>query len=470
LRRERNGDHRRLLDAAPERLTRRTMAREHLRSHAGRALLGLSLAITFIPREARAADQQPALPPPRAASTETEAPTRPVGEKPTTEHNEFAGAPIIGGSTDIGFQLGVAATFTRVSPRYQPFRWKIDGLVSASVKDGPRGTEVVQQSHDIRLDIPRALNGRVRIMPGIFFERTVNAGYFGIGNATPAIANPDGSLGSRYQYVHREIRARVNLRQSLGGAHSVMYGLALRNVNVASYAGSKLDLDSRRTDEKGDPYIRGLETLNHAVLSGGLIYDTRDNEITPHKGSFDQYALRGGAATPTRAGVYYGGFNAILRRYVPLGGPFVFAARAFVDAMAGEVPFYDLSQGGAFIPIDLPGGGQGVRGVPNGRYSGLVKMVANVELRVTHLRFRLFGDDFRIGNNIFFDTGRVFTKYGSDPRDGKGLGLKYGVGAGVFVVWGTAAVFRVEFAYSPDAIAANPNFPIGIYAADGQMF
>ncbi|OJY24289.1 MAG: hypothetical protein BGO98_20735 [Myxococcales bacterium 68-20] len=452
------------------------MFRQRLRTRASRALLGLAaLATTFASREVRAADDGRAvdgraLPPPRTATAEVEPPTKVVGEKPAVEENELAGAPILGGNTDIGFQLGVAATFTRVSPRYLPYRWKIDGLVSASIKDGPRGTEVVQQSHDMRLDIPHALNGKLRIMPGIFFERTVNAGYFGVGNASPTITNPDGSVGSRYQYVHQEIRARVNLRQPLGGAHSIMYGLALRNVSPSSYAGSKLDLDSRRVDKDGKPYLRGLESLNHAVLSGGLVYDTRDNEITPHRGSFDQYALRVSGATPTRAGVYSTGANVILRRYVPIGGPFVFAARLFVDAAAGNVPFYDLSQGGAFIPIDMPGGAQGVRGVPNGRYSGLVKMAGNVEIRVTHLRFRLFGDDFRIGNNIFFDTGRVFTKYGPDPRDGKGLGLKYGVGAGVFVVWGTAAVFRVEFAYSPDAVAANPNFPIGIYAADGQMF
>ena len=66
-----------------------------------------------------------------------------------------------------------------------------------------------------------------------------------------------------------------------------MYGLALRNVTPSSYAGSKLDLDSRRIDKNGEPYLRGLESLNHAVLSGGLIYDTRDNGITPHRGSFD---------------------------------------------------------------------------------------------------------------------------------------------------------------------------------------
>lgn len=441
---------------------------------AGRALLASATLLIALSssRSARAAedDKQPALPPPRATTAEREPPTKPVGEKPAVEQNEFAGAPILGGNTDIGFQIGVAATITRVSPRYLPYRWKIDGLVSASIKGGPRGTEVVQQSHDMRLDMPRAVYGKLRIMPGVFFERTVNAGYFGIGNATRAVANPDGSVGSRYQYVHREVRARVNLRQTLSGPHSLMYGLALRNVSPSTYAGSRLDLDSRRIDEDGDPYVRGLQALNIGILSGGFIYDTRDNEITPHKGSFDQYALRIGGATPTRAGVYFGGANVLLRRYVPLGGPFVLAGRIFIDAMAGEVPFYDLSQGGAFIPIDLPGGGQGVRGVPNGRYSGLVKMVGNVELRVTHLRFRLFGDDFRVGNNLFFDTGRVFTKYAPDPRDGKGLGLKYGLGVGVFVVWGTAAVFRVEFAYSPDAVAANPNFPIGIYAADGQMF
>ena len=410
------------------------------------------------------------MPPPRATTLEREPPTKPVGEKPTTEHNEFAGAPILGGNTDVGFQLGVAATFTRVSPRYVPYRWKIDGLISASVKDGPRGTEVVQQSHDLRLDIPRAVGGKLRIMPGIFFERTVNAGYFGIGNATQAISMPDGTFGSRYQYIHREIRARVHFRQTLSGPNSIMYGLTLRNVSPSTYAGSKLDLDSRRVDDNGEPLVRGLEALNHAVLSGGYVYDTRDNEITPHRGSFDQYALRAGAATPTRAGVYNGALNLIFRRYVPLGGPFVLAGRALLDAQVGEVAFYDLSQGGAFIPVDLPGGPQGVRGIPNGRYSGLVKVVGNIELRATHLRFRLFGDDFRIGNNIFFDAGRVFSRYGPDPRDGKGIGLKYGIGAGVFVVWGTAAVFRVEFAYSPDAVAANPNFPIGIYAADGQMF
>jgi hypothetical protein len=37
-------------------------------------------------------------------------------------------------------------------------------------------------------------------------------------------------------------------------------------------------------------------------------------------------------------------------------------------------------------------------------------------------------------------------------------------------LWGQAAIFRLEIAYSPDAVAENPGFPFGIYVEDGVMF
>jgi hypothetical protein len=174
---------------------------------------------------------------------------------------------------------------------------------------------------------------------------------------------------------------------------------------------------------------------------------------------------------PTDSHVYWAGLNVIVRKYVPLPGSFVLAGRIIVDLMAGNVPFYDLSQGGAFDPDDLPGGAESVRGIPNGRYSGLVKAIGNIELRRIHGAVRVFGSRFQIGTNEFFDTGRVWTNYTfSDPRDGTGLGLKYGVGAGVFMIWDTAALFRIDVAYSPDASAANPGFPVGIYVQEGMIF
>jgi len=387
------------------------------------------------------------------------------------DKTEWAGFPVLGGSTDIGVQFGGAGTVTHVGNRFRPYWWKADALVSASIKGGPRGTEIVQQSHDLRLDIPGGAGGKVRLLPGVFFDRTINSGYFGLGNGTEVVTLPDGQVGARYQFKHQEMRTRLNIRQPLTGPFSLMYGWQLRYLNPSAYPESRLSIDAATRLSDGRPLIYGLEPLGIGIINGGLIYDTRNDEIVPTKGSYHVGALRLAGATPTESGVYWMGVNFILRKYVKIAGPVVLAGRLFVDFMAGHVPFYDLSQGGAFIAIDLPGGPQGIRGVPNGRYSGLIKAVGNVELRSVVTSFRFIGSKFQIGNTVFLDAGRVWNDYTfSDPRDGSGLGLKYGVGGGGFLVWDTAALFRIDVAYSPDASAANPGFPVGIYVQEGLMF
>jgi hypothetical protein len=110
--------------------------------------------------------------------------------------------------------------------------------------------------------------------------------------------------------------------------------------------------------------------------------------------------------------------------------------------------------------------------VPQGRYAGLVKVFTNIEIRATPFpRFHLLGQRLRIGTTTFVDAGRAWEGYGVDPaRDGTTLGLKYGIGGGLFLQWGEAAIFRLEAAYSPDAESENPGFPLGVYVSDGLMF
>ena len=417
-------------------------------------LAAYTLALGLLAREARADDAG-----------------EPVEVENTADHNEWAGFPVIGGSTDIGVQLGVAATITHQGDRFQPYWWKVDGLVSISVKGGPRGTEVVQQSHDMRFDIPGGGSGKIRLMPGVFYDKTINSSYFGLGNNSPLVSDRNGQVGERYQFRHEELSTRLNARSPLGGPFSTMYGWQLRYLRPRAYADSKLAIDAATRRDDGTPLIRGLEPLGIATVNQGFLYDTRDDEVFTRKGEYHLAALRLSGALPTDSHVYWAGLNIIVRKYVPLPGSFVLAGRIIVDLMAGNVPFYDLSQGGAFDPDDLPGGAESVRGIPNGRYSGLVKAIGNIELRRIHGAVRAFGSRFQIGTNEFFDTGRVWTNYTfDDPRDGTGIGLKYGVGAGAFVIWDTAALFRIDVAYSPDASAANPGFPVGIYVQDGMIF
>jgi hypothetical protein len=383
---------------------------------------------------------------------------------------ELAGFPIIGGNSDIGFQFGAAATFTRFYDASFPYLWNIDLLLSASLKDDDVGLRLVQQSHVLRLDAPDLLSGKLRLDTRGSFQRTIDAGYYGIGNA--AVANPS-PVRLRYQYLQEEARVRAIARFHTHSPLDIAFGASVRYEAPDVYTGSRLADDLTSTTGSpggGEPSaLGGSETLL-AGIAAGLMFDTRDSEFVTRKGIFYQVGV--GATAGIEDRIAYGNASAVLAHYAPLGPAFVFASRFIASLQFGRVPFYDLAQGGTFEPQYLLGGDSGVRGVPQGRYAGLVKMIANIEIRGTPFpRFNLLGQSLRIGTTTFFDAGRVWSDYSAiAPADGTSFGLKYGVGGGVFLQWGQAAIFRIEAAYSPDAVSENPNLPLGIYVSDGLMF
>ncbi len=381
------------------------------------------------------------------------------------ERHELAGFPIVGGNTDIGVQLGGAATLTRFHDGLLPYLWNVDLLLSASIKSDSSGVRLVQQSHVLRLDAPHLLNDRVRIDVRASFQRTVDAHYYGIGNASSATP-PDATQGAarHFEYLQEEARVRTIARVHTGTLFDLALGGNARYEMPQTYAGSKLEEDSAASNP-----VRGATPAGLLGIAAGVIIDTRDTEFVTRSGYY--YQLGAGYTLGTAGVAAYANTSAVLAHYAPIGGPFVFAQRFVASLEAGRVPFYDQQQGGSFEPQNLLGGESGVRGVPQGRYAGLIKAITNIEIRATLPRFVLFKQRLRFGTTTFFDAGRVWSDYAVDPaRDGSKLGLKYGVGGGIFLQWGEAAIFRVEAAYSPDAAAENPSFPVGIYVADGLMF
>ncbi|HXX66029.1 MAG TPA: BamA/TamA family outer membrane protein [Polyangiaceae bacterium] len=384
---------------------------------------------------------------------------------------ELAGFPILGGNTDIGFQFGAAATLTRFYNDVFPYEWNVDLLLSASAKSD-QGLRLVQQSHVLRLDAPDLLHGRARLDTRLSFQRTINAGYFGIGNATPATPTSDPcAQGRRFQYLQEEGRVRgiARIHTPVQGL-DVAVGFNFRGENPSVYCGSKLAADLAQTPQAGAPPVVGGEPTFLGGGSAGAMLDTRDSEFITTRGIYYQLGISGTGGTAEHVG--YGEAAAVLAHYAPLGGPFIFAGRVVASFQFGRVPFYDLQQGGVFEPQYLFGSENGVRGVPFGRYAGQIKVLSNLEFRSTPFpKFNLLGQLFRIGTTTFFDVGRVWSGYSTiSAADGTSIGLKFGVGGGLFLQWGEAAIFRVEAAYSPDAVAENPSLPIGIYVSDGLMF
>jgi hypothetical protein len=424
-----------------------------------------ALVILFAALPARAAD--PVVP----VVVTPAAPREGAAQSLEPRRYELAGFPIVGGSSDIGVQFGAAATWTRFYDGARPYLWNIDLLLSASAKDDISGLRLVQQSHVLRLDAPALFGGRGRLDARGSFQRTINAGYYGIGNVTAAGVPPgQRNIGSAYQYLQEEGRIRTIVRVHTATLVDIALGTNLRYEAPGIYAGSQLAQDLAPREASGAPVVPGGSSMLLAGLAAGVMIDTRDSEFITRSGVFYQAGIA--ATVGSSDQVAYGEASTVLAHYAPLGGPFVFAHRFVASFQIGRVPFYDLAQGGVFEPQYMLGGETGVRGVPMGRYAGRVKMLSNTEIRGTPFpRFNFLGQRLRVGTNLFFDAGRVWSDYQViSPADGNSLGLKYGVGGGVFLQWGEAAIFRIEAAYSPDAESENPGFPLGIYVSDGLMF
>ncbi|MEY4581508.1 MAG: hypothetical protein RL701_6211 [Pseudomonadota bacterium] len=376
-----------------------------------------------------------------------------------TARTELAGAPLIGGNSDIGFEFGAVLTATRFGEGAEPYAWNSDLVLAASVKNGPHGAEIAQQNYLMQLDMPRALPDRLRFTITGSFQRTLNYGYYGMDDSPPTRRIMAGRAN---QFDQREALLRTLSRIALVKSYQLVIAANLRFADPHAYA------DSQLSEDAAAGRVYGLRALGLASLGVGMAYDTRDNEFFPTRGVFHQFGVKGSYAVPLSAAVGYVSTGAALTGFFHLAGPVILAVRGLVDAQAGHVPFYDLALGGTFLVDELPGGPGGIRGVPIGRYRGLVKMLGNVELRARFWRFAVFGAKFRLGGDVFFDTGRSFQDYHFRTPAGRAA-LLWGTGAGLYLQWGQAALFRAEAAYSPDS-AANGGFPLGVYVAQGTMF
>lgn len=361
---------------------------------------------------------------------------------------------------------GFFSALTRNQKGYDPYVWNLEaaGFVSFSEKD--RKILLPYIDFYSKLTVTRLFGSpfQLDIRPSFTDEQTLY--YFGMGNASTT-QRPAGTSLTYFQYgrIHPSIVAdlRFKIVDHFAGKTGVRYTQTWLSIP----AESKLGDDIRN----GSPVVKSLigPTGNQSVVlfRYGLQFDDRDNEVTPHLGTFDEFEFKWSPGGPGASSTFpfrYGEVSANVRGYVPLfTRRLTLAARLVGDLLFGDVPFYELSR---FEDSYAVGGSNGVRGVPGQRYYGKVKVFGNVELRARLFDFRLLGKPMTLGFAGFFDGGRVWADTKPHPElDGTRLAvLRYGVGGGPRVMSGTAFVLRADVAWSPDAM------PIGAYVSAGEMF
>jgi hypothetical protein len=421
----------------------------------------LALAAVLFPRESAAQDGQ-------GKSGNASAPDK---NDYTTPRTEPAGFPILGGSSDIGFQFGFVGTLAHFGNDVRPYLWDLDLFLSAAYKPG---TGFTQETIQTNIDIPGLYGGKLRLTPEIAFTRTTNLGYFGLGNASSDVVPPVvfGDPHRYFQSIQHELLVRAMGRVNIGLPFDLVPLLVYRYEDPVPYAGSKLAIDSVPPAPGEQPAALGVQKLSLVSIGGGVIFDSRDNEYFPYRGHYHQLGIKYVQGIPFSADIQYGQESNVFAWFIPLHEKFVFATRALLDLQVGNVPFYDLFSGGPFKTQYMLGGSAGIRGVPIGRFLGRIKIIANEEVRTMFWDFKLAGQAFHVGAGAFFDTGRLWLNYTFDaPQDGSFPGLKFGTGLAGYVIWGQAAVFRVDVAYSPSATAfSSSSIPIAIYVEDNMMF
>jgi len=370
--------------------------------------------------------------------------------------DEFIPVPDIGGNSDIGVELGVAGSYVRFREGHYPYLFRLDAVASTSVKDDLRGFRPVQQYHTIRLDAPQFLSRQLRLDARVDFWRAVDATWFGVGNAAPVLPRPPPpDAASGYQYVGEHVRFSALFRVKTKTPLELALFTHARYEFPDPYPGSKLG------DDLAAGSVIGGKSSFLETTAAGFMVDTRDNEIVPRRGIFYQAGL--GGTVGTAESVRFGEASVVTMHFVSLARWLIFANRVIASFKFGTVPFYELQQGDVFNPQYLLGGDAGVRGVRLGRFAGLVKTIANTELRIVPIpRFHVLSWRVLAGAVVFFDAGRAWSDYGYHPDlDGRTLGLKYGGGSGLFFQWDEANPFLIEGAYSNDS--SGRETPLSFY-------
>ena len=222
-------------------------------------------------------------------------------------------------------------------------------------------------------------------------------------------------------YTNRRklLRTAFALQGPIAGKFQWLGGWVYRYVGISDFSlknyqsGNSLYLAYHDAGLIRDDEFGGGHSLE---LKAGGSLDTRDVELFPRKGIFAELYLLGNADLG-RWTYNYAQVVAHWRQYLSLGTDrVIFAYHLGVQhTLAGEIPFYNLNELGtlSYLYEEFSGLGSrySVRGFRYNRFAAAGYAWANLELRLTALRFQLFGEHFDSVLNPFMDLSAITQTY-----------------------------------------------------------
>jgi outer membrane protein assembly factor BamA len=253
--------------------------------------------------------------------------------------------------------------------------------------------------------------------------RANRLGYYGQGNTT--VYDRDSTTGPGRSYFYRVSRvnraARLTIQRKIAGPLRVLVGGSLEYTAFRALPGV-----TRYQRDSIGPFV-------DRVARAGIVLDTRDVEIDPHRGVFAEAIAasgRGYARTSTSLHVYAHPLERL-----------ILAARVGRETITGTAPLavqqtMETSEG----PVVALGGARSLRGYYDGRFAGPGKIVYGVEARYglmwapRLLELKLIA---------FYDAGRVFDRNETVRLTFEGLHAAAGGGVALSLVRNTLILLEV---------------------------
>ena len=336
---------------------------------------------------------------------------------------EFVGLPALNFSTDEGLGYGALLEAYNYGAGARPYRFTIQPTVFLTTK-GRRDVTVF-------FDAPALLPGGWRLDAFAGREQELATPYYGRGNSSVR----DTSLTSGpnpyfYAYGRTRVRLLANVQRRIG-ATSARYLLGAGFADVVTDA---TPFDSGTTLLAQELGAQPAPSGTLAYLRAGIVWDTRDREIGPHSGWWNELLVQrvdralGATHSYTRV-------TATARRYLPITPRLTGASRLLAQQTSGDVPVYDIAAvQTSFKQDEGLGGSRMLRGIPKNRVVGKGLVVLNNELRWRVADFAVMRKPAHLVLSGFVDAGRVWDdrirvgELASDLWTGYGGGVRLGLG------------------------------------------
>ena len=411
--------------------------------------------------------------------------------------------PVVGYNSDLGFQYGACVDIFNYGDgsRYPKFDYKMNLEVSAYTK----GSLNLRFYGDFYNLLP---NSRLFVDAGYFTDKRFE--FYGFnGYASPLyddiyvlsqqptansqqqlIENFDPDFKSVFYRMKRnQFRFNSSFRSQFGFGENIYYGVGLSYFNYdmgrIEIQNEEYQYDKQMTlyelyRESGLIKENEADGGNVTQLKLSFIYDTKNHDSDPTRGTYFEATLTGAPDIIDGEGYSHVTFNAVWQHYVPIiKEDLTFAYRVVTqNLVAGDIPYYAMFNSNMLfykkMSTDAMGGNNSVRGINRNRVVGEGYAWLNAELRWKIVGFQFINQNWNIAINPFLDAGmvtqnvdlaeqktawnKIEEKYQISPEDAKVLiysGLDEGIhtsaGCGLKIIMNKNFIISAEAAKALDA-------------------